>query len=154
MPIAVGTESDESATRAAFDEWLRTQHGLHAAPDADLEERAYYLAGEAPKLRSTQTWPHWYGMRYVVGPAAGNWSYYWPGCNPCLQNGNCYQVTDATLDALATIPYPGLANAVNVGIAVAWRGGQPYLAVVWPGMCLTPQPMPTFSDPGPTGPGW
>ncbi len=154
MPIAAGTEGDEAATRAAFTDWLRTQHGLQASPDLDLEERAYYLAGEAPKLRSTQTWPRWYGLRYTVGPASGDWSYYWPGCNPCLQNGNCYQVTDITRNALATATYPGLDSVAVVGIAVVWRGGQPYLAVVWPGTCPTPQPMPTFSDPGPTGPGW
>ncbi len=154
MPIAVSTEGDEAVTRAAFIDWLQEQHGLHAVPDPDMEDRAYYLAGEAPKLRSTQTWPRWYGLRYTVGPASGDWSYYWPGCNPCLQNGNCYQVTDITRNSLATATYPGLNSAANVGIAVVWRGGQPYLAVVWPGTCPTPQPMPTFSDPGPTGPGW
>ncbi len=45
--------------------------------------------------------------------------------------------------------YYGLQTMPDV-----WRGEQPYLAVVWPWTCPTPQPMPTFSDPGPTGPGW
>jgi len=154
MPIDIGTEGDEAATRAAFIDWLCTQHSLQAAFDPDLEERAYYLAGEAPKLRSAQTWPRWYGLRYAVGPASGAWLFYWPGCNPCPENTNCYLVNSPRRDSLATTTYPGLDSATQVGVAVVWRGEQPYLAVVWPGICPTPQPMPTFSSPGPTGPGW
>lgn len=76
MPIDVSTEGDEATTRATFDDWLREQHALQALPDPTLEERAYYLAGETPKLRSEQTWPRWYGLRYAVGPASGAWLYY------------------------------------------------------------------------------
>ncbi|MEJ5312692.1 MAG: hypothetical protein WHX52_23250, partial [Anaerolineae bacterium] len=73
LPINVGTEGDEAITRAAFIDWLRENRGLHATSDPDLEDRAYYLAGEAPKLCSAQTWPRWYGLRYAVGPATGAW---------------------------------------------------------------------------------
>lgn len=154
MPLDVGAAGDEATTHAAFTAWLRTQHGLQALPAPDLEERAYYLAGEAPRLRAALTWPRWYGLRYVVGPASGDWSYYWPGCNPCQGNMNCYLVNSPRRDSLATTKYPGLDSAVQVGVAVVWRGEQSYLAVVWPGICPTPQPVPTFSSPGPTGPGW
>jgi len=154
MPINVGIEGDEAITRATFIDWLRAQHGLQAALDPDLEDRAYYLAGEAPKLRSAQTWPRWYGLRYAVGPATGAWLFYWPGCNPCPENTDCYLVNSPRRDSLATAKYPGLDSTAQVGVAVVWRGEEPYLAVVWPGICPTPQPMPTFSSPGPTGPGW
>lgn len=154
LPINIGIEGDEAITRAVFTDWLREHHTLQAAPAPDLEDRAYYLAGEAPRLRSAQTWPRWYGLRYAVGPASGAWLYYWPGCNPCPENTNCYLVNSPSLDSLATAKYPGLDSAAQVGIAVVWRGEQPYLAVVWPGICPTPQPVPTFSSPGPTGPGW
>ena len=154
MPINVGTEGDEAITRATFIDWLREHHGLQAAPDPDLEERAYYLAGEAPKLRSAQTWPQWYGLRYAMGPASGEWLFYWPGCNPCPPGTACFSLSTAPRQSLATARYPGLDSATAVGTAVVWRGEQPYLAVVWPGICPTPQPTPTFSSPGPTGPGW
>ncbi len=154
MPIDVGTEGNEAVTRAAFIDWLQEQHGFQALPDPDLEERAYYLAGEAPKLRSAQTWPQWYGLRYAVGPASGDWLFYWPGCNLCPPGAACFSLSTAPRQSLATTRYPGLDSAAAVGTAVVWRGEQPYLAVVWPGICPTPQPMPTFSSPGPTGPGW
>ena len=154
IAIDVGIEGDEAVTRAAFIDWLQEQHGLQALHDSDLEDRAYYLAGEAPKLRSAQTWPHWYGLRYAVGPASGAWLFYWPGCNPCPPGAACFSLSTAPRYSLATATYPGLSNAADVGVAVVWRGGQPYLVVVWPGICPTPQPTPTFSSPGPTGPGW
>ncbi len=154
MPITVSTEGKEAITRDAFIDWLREQRGLQALPDPDLEDRAYYLVGEAPRLLSTQTWPRWYGLRYAVGLAFGDWWFYWPGCNPCPEYSNCYLVISPRGDSLATATYPGLDSTTQVGVTVAWRGGQPYLAVVWPGICSTPQPMPTFSSPGPTGPGW
>ena len=78
MPLNVGTEGDEVATCAAYYDWLQEQHGLQALSDPDLEERAYYLAGEAPKLRSARTWPRWYGLRYIAGPASGDWLYHCP----------------------------------------------------------------------------
>jgi len=45
MPINVGTEGDEAMTRAIFIDWLQEYHGLQAASNPDLEDRAYYLAG-------------------------------------------------------------------------------------------------------------
>ena len=154
MPLDVGTEGDEAITRATFNDWLREQRGLQAVPDPDLEDRAYYLAGEAPKLRSAQTWPRWHGLRYAVGPASGDWLFYWPGCDLCPAGTACFSLSTAPRQSLATARYPGLDSATAVGTAVVWRGGQPYLAVVWSGTCPTPQPTPTFSSPGPTGPGW
>jgi hypothetical protein len=154
MSIDVGTEGDESTTRADFIDWLREQHGLQATSTPDLEERAYYLAGEAPKLRSAQTWPHWYGLRYAVGPASGDWLFYWPGCDLCPPGAACFSLSTAPRQSLATARYLGLNSAAQVSVAVGWRGGQPYFAVVWPGICPTPQPVPTFSSPGPTEPGW
>jgi len=154
MPLDVGAEGDEAATREAFDNWLREQHSLQAAPDPDLEDRAYYLAGEAPRLLSAQTWPRWYGLPYAVGPAAGDWLFYWPGCDLCPPGAACFSLSTAPRQSLATAKYLGLDSATQVGVAVVWRGEQPYLAVVWPGICPTPQPVPTFSSPGPTGPGW
>jgi hypothetical protein len=137
---------DESAGREAYYVWLRQEQGLQATRDPELEDRAYYLAGEAPRLRRTQAWPQWYGLRYVVGPAAGNWVWYWPGSTHC-------SLFAPRWSSLATYPPPDVAAAARAGVAVAWREEQPYLAVVWPGTC-TPAPTPAFVGAGAEGPGW
>ena len=147
IPIILDISSDdEAAARDAYYGWLREQYGLQATPDPDLEDRAYYLAGEAPRLRLNQQWPQWAGARYAVGPAAGQWTRYWEGGLPCQ-----IQRRSSTL---ATFDLDGLPAADRVGAAVVWRNGEPYLAVVWPGMCPGPPVIPTFTNPGPTGPGW
>ena len=156
MPIRTSPpRSDEAITARAFIELARINYDLkHRVRSCTWKEPALLPWPGAPKLRSTQTWPRWYGLRYAVGPATGAWLFYWPGCNPCPENTECYLVNGPRRDSLATAKYPGLDSAAQVGVAVVWRGGQPYFAVVWPGICPTPQPMPTFSSPGPTGPGW
>lgn len=156
-PVALSLDidrDDAGIAREAYYTWLREQRGLHALPDPDLEDKAYYLAGEAPRLVSNRAWPQWYGLRYAVGPASGEWERYWPGCNPCPPGAACFPLNTATRPSMATATYSGLAAAARVGAAVVWREEQPYLAVVWPGTCPTPPPTPPLTGAGPDGPGW
>jgi hypothetical protein len=149
-PVAlalVADPADERAARDAFRSWLVTHHEMPISTDPELDDRAYYLAGEAPRLRRSQTWPEWYGLRYTVGPVGGQWLTYWPGGSACFAS--------AYGASLATWRYPDLGAAARVGVAAAWREEHLILAVVWPGLCPTPQPLPTSSSwDGPTGPGW
>jgi len=149
-PIALSLDvdpDDASNARETAYAWFREQQELHATPDPDLEEKAYYLAGEAPRLLLGQTWPEWYGLRYAVGPLAGQWLKYWPGGAHC-------HVFPRRGASLATFELWGLAEANQVGAAIVWRGEQPYLAIVWPGTCPPPQPTPPLTGAGPDGPGW
>jgi hypothetical protein len=156
-PVALELTSrpdDEAAGQRAYYDWLRAERGAHAFSDADLEGKAYYLAGEAPRLLTERSWPQWPGLRYAVGPSSGAWGRYWPGCNPCPPDAACYALPTAPKKSMATTTYPGLAEAERVGAAVAWRGETQILAVVWPGACPTPAPLPTPGQAGPTGPRW
>jgi len=154
LPLGTDRDDDEGTARSLYYGWLREQRDLQASPDPELEDKAYYLAGEAPRLRSSNAWPQWYGLRYAVGPANGTWYRDWPGCNPCPADSVCFTLPSASRLAMATAAYPGLDEADRVGAAVAWRDGQQYLAVVWPGTCPTFAPIPTPADVGPVGPGW
>ena len=145
--------NDEPALQEAYYEWLRTHRDAPAISDPDLQDKAYYLAGEAPRLRPGRDWPQWYGLRYAVGSASGEWGVYWPGCNLCPSGASCYTLSSAPRKSMATASYPGLQQAPQMGAAVAERGGQLYLAVVWPGTCPTPQPIPTQRPLDPGGPG-
>lgn len=148
-PVALGLDLDpaaEVAAREAVYRWLREQRGWQGQPDPELEVQAYYLAGEAPRLRAGQTWPSWFGQRYVAGPAAGQWVKYWPGGTTCYGYPGWWV-------GVATCDLPGLAEAERAGAAVVWRAEEPYVALVWPGWCPPPTPEPTRSYVGPTGPG-
>ncbi len=154
-PIAVVLDfapEDEVGARETVYAWLQAQQDLTALPTLDLETRAYYLAGEAPRLRQGD-WPMWYGLRYAVGPASGAWLYYWPGCPPCPAGSACIALPNSPRPSLATFAYPGLSTAPEVGAALAWREEQAYIAVIWPGVCPPPAPEPTRPYVGPTGPG-
>jgi hypothetical protein len=148
LPVTLDVSSeDEAAARDAYYGWLREHHGLHATPDAELEDRAYYLAGEAPRLRLYGQWPQWWGLRYAVGPASGQWTTYWAGSR---QGYDPY----SRRVSMATLAFPDLAEAERVGAAVVWRADEPYLAVVWPGLAPTPQAVPPLTGAGAEGPGW
>jgi hypothetical protein len=145
--------NDEPALPEAYYAWLRTHRDAPVVSDPDLDEKAHYLAGEAPRLRSSGHWAQWDGLRYAAGPASGEWGVYWPGCNLCPSGASCYTLSSAPRKSMATASYPGLQQAPQMGAAVAERGGQLYLAVVWPGTCPTPQPLPTPRYLNPGGPG-
>jgi hypothetical protein len=154
VPLILAAEGDhEPALQDSYYTWLRAHRHAPEVVDPDLQDKAYYLAGEAPRLRSTHDWPQWDGLRYAVGSASGEWGVYWPGCNTCPPDANCYTLSSTPRKSMATASYPGLQQAPQMGAAVAERDGQLYLAVVWPGSCPTPQPLPTprYSNPG--GPG-
>jgi len=154
VPLVLIVEgNEEPALQTAYYEWLRTRRNAPAVANADLQDKAYYLAGEAPRLRPAGDWPQWYGLRYAVGTASGEWGVYWPGCSICPPDASCHTLSAAPRKSMATASYPGLSQAPEMGAAVAVRGGQLHLAVVWPGACPTPRPIPTPQLLAPDGPG-
>jgi hypothetical protein len=146
--------NNELAGRLAYYRWLHDEKGVEVPPDPDLESKAYYLVGEAPRLRETRDWPQWYGLRYAVGPVSGEWGVYWPGCDPCPPPAVCYPLPSAPRKSMATTSYPGLDHAARMGAGAEWRGNVQYVAVVWPGVCPAPQPLPTPGAAGSGESGW
>ncbi len=158
LPLDLEPTAEETARDAVY-AWLREQYALQSLPDSELETRAYYLAGEAPRFRAAtgyldcDGWPVWPGYRYVVGSADGRWTIYWSGCQELSP-----QHVDGTLwycnlmcDAIAIHPFPELAAAQQVGAAVATRAGQQIVAVVWDwsGACPTSAPPEHLPPSGP-----
>jgi hypothetical protein len=140
LPLAAPRGAEDQAREAVVAYLARTQGLDRGALDPELLERAYYLAGEASSLYWTphyvELFPPWAGYRYVVGRADGAWTRYWSGC----RRGNQVYGSDGTVWAgwgdadtvdVAVHPYPGLADAERVGVAVAWRQGRAYVAVMW-----------------------
>ena len=140
LPLAAPRGDEDQAREAVIERLVQTPGVDRAALDPELLERAYYLAGEARMLywnpHNVELFPPWVGYRYVVGRADGAWTRYWSGC----RRGNQAYGSDGTVWAgwsdadtadVAVHPYPGLADAGRVGVAVAWRQGRAYVAVIW-----------------------
>jgi hypothetical protein len=140
LPLAA-PRGNEPQARAAVAEWLeRKRHLQRDALDPEMLEKAYYLAGEASSMwwnpRHVELFPAWPGYRYVVGRADGAWTRYWSGCRRGNQNygkdGTVWAGWGAEdVAALVEHPYPGLHATERAGVAVAWRRGRAYVAVIW-----------------------
>jgi hypothetical protein len=153
-PLALAApRGHEPAARDALIRYLVRMQDLDPdALDDELLERAYYLVGEAHRLywhsQYVELFPPWAGYRYVVGRADGAWTRYWSGCRRANQvygaDGTVWAGWgDADTAAVAVHPYPGLADAERVGVAVAWRNGRAYVAVLWD----RETPCPALPDP-------
>lgn len=160
-PAALALPEDASAARRTVYNWLYEKHGLRAAPDPTLEERAYLLAGESPRYRNTRDyvdsgWPVWPGYRYVVGSANGLWDEYWSGCP--ISGVYHYDGTLWWSDSrapLANHTFPALSQAQRIGVGVATRESQQIVAIIWDweGVCPTPAPITYGEDLPPSSPG-
>jgi len=163
VALSLAFPADERAARDVLYSWLRAERGLRetTALPFEMEDKAYYLAGEAPRLNAGwqylhSGWPTWPGYRYVVGSADGRWRHYWSGCQT---PGSGQYHFDGTLwvsygPKLAEHPFPGLAEASAAGAAVAVREGQTLVAIIWawPDACPAPVPVEYGRDLPPSGP--